>query len=215
MSEKKTIGEIIYADIEENAYLNEIYEAILCNYSLQLFQLGNRKSNKTFDLMDALRFADILSKSDHPERSDAHKMWAQEFIVLLNQLYPNNPLVKLYAGSVFSSTGNHRGLELVNSEYKGITTFERIFDQYRSDYLTIPADTDKQFFSPQKIAYDHLEDPCFSYSGPTSMGKSFIMRMFIKDEVVLQRVKKNYAMIVPTKALINEVRRSSDKRFGR
>lgn len=214
MSEKKTIGEIIYADIEENAYLNEIYEAILCNYSLQLFQLGNRKSNKTFDLMDALRFADILSKSDHPERSDAHKMWAQEFIVLLNQLYPNNPLVKLYSGSVFSSTGNHRGLELVNSEYKGITTFERIFDQYRSDYLTIPADTDKQFFSPQKIAYDHLEDPCFSYSGPTSMGKSFIMRMFIKDEVVLQRVKKNYAMIVPTKALINEVRRSVIKDLG-
>lgn len=80
MSEKKTIGEIIYADIEGNAYLNEIYEAILCNYSLQLFQLGNRKSNNTFDLMDALRFADILSKSDHPERSDAHKMWAQEFI---------------------------------------------------------------------------------------------------------------------------------------
>lgn len=40
------------------------------------------------------------------------------------------------------------------------------------------------------------------------MGKSFIMRMFIKDEVVLQGAKKNYALIVPTKALINEVRRS-------
>lgn len=37
------------------------------------------------------------------------------------------------------------------------------------------------------------------------MGKSFIMRMFIKDEI-LHGAKKNYALIVPTKALINEVR---------
>ena len=34
------------------------------------------------------------------------------------------------------------------------------------------------------------------------------MRMFIKDEVVLQGAQKNYALIVPTKALINEVRSS-------
>jgi len=213
MSENRTIGEAIYGDIEQNEYLGEIYEAILYNYALQLFQLG-RKSEKEFVLLDALRFADILSKSNHPERSDSHKMWAQEIIILLNQLYPNNSLVKLYAGSVFSSAGNHRGLELINFEYKGITTFERIFAQYRNDYLTIPADTDKQFFSTQKIAYDHLDDSCFSYSGPTSMGKSFIMRMFIKDEVVLQGAKKNYALIVPTKALINEVRRSVIKDLG-
>ena len=102
----------------------------------------------------------------------------------------------------------------MNSGYKGVTTFERIFAQYRSDYLTSPADTEKKFFNAQKIAYDHLNDPCFSYSGPTSMGKSFIMRMFIKDEVVLQGAKKNYALIVPTKALINEVRRSVIKDLG-
>lgn len=214
MSEMKTIGEALYANIEENTYLNELYETILYNYALRLFQLERNMAPKEFDLLDALRFADILSKSNYPERSDAHKMWAQEIIILLNQLHSENPLVKLYAGSVFSSIGNHRGLELMNSGYKGITTFERIFAQYRSDYLTIPADTEKKFFSAQKIAYDHLNDPCFSYSGPTSMGKSFIMRMFIKDEIVLQEAKKNYALIVPTKALINEVRRSVIKDLG-
>lgn len=214
MSEMKTIGEALYANIEENAYLNELYETILYNYALRLFQLEKNSAPKEFDLLDTLRFADILSKSNHPERSDAHKMWAQEIIILLNRLHGENPLVKLYAGSVFSSTGNHRGQELMNSGYKGVTTFERIFAQYRSDYLTSPADTEKKFFNAQKIAYDHLNDPCFSYSGPTSMGKSFIMRMFIKDEVVLQGAKKNYALIVPTKALINEVRRSVIKDLG-
>ena len=44
-----------------------------------------------------------------------------------------------------------------------------------------------------------------SYSAPTSMGKSFIMRMFIKEEI-LNGSKHNYAIIVPTKALINEIR---------
>lgn len=48
-------------------------------------------------------------------------------------------------------------------------------------------------------------DVCFSYSAPTSMGKSFIMRMFVKDEI-MHGAQKNYALIVPTKALINEVR---------
>lgn len=208
MSKNRTIGEAIFADIESNEYLNELYEKILYNYSIHLFQLDKKSSLREFELMDALRFADILSKSNHPKRNTYHKMWAQEIVILLNQLYPDNPAIKLYAGSVFSSAGNHQGLQQINAEYKDITPFERIFAQYSSDYLTIPADTKKKFFNAQKKAYDHLSDPCFSYSGPTSMGKSFIMRMFIKDEVVLQGAQKNYALIVPTKALINEVRRS-------
>ena len=206
--EKKKIGDVIFADIEENAYLNELYENILYNYALRLFQLDKSKPLKPYNLIDALRFADILSKSNHPERKDAQKMWAQEIVILLNQLEENNPLVKLYAGSVFSSTGNHQGLKQINADYEEVDTLERVFAKFRSDYLTIPADTEKQFFSAQKEAYDHLSDPCFSYSGPTSMGKSFIMRMFIKDEIVLQGMSKNYALIVPTKALINEVRSS-------
>ena len=108
-------------------------------------------------------------------------MWAQELIILLNELHPEDGLVKLYAGSVFSSAGNHQGLQIINSEYQDINVFEKIFEQFRNDYLTIPAAPEMKFFSAQKEAYDHLTDPCFSYSGPTSMGKSFIMRMFIKD----------------------------------
>lgn len=202
-TDKIRLGDAIFSDIEENAYLNELYGKILFNYSQRVFGLKGKE--KTFEVLDALRFADLLSKSNHPERSIAHKMWAQEIVILLNQLYKDDPLVKLYASAVFASTGNHRGLKIIKSEYQGLDILERIFAQYRSDYLTIPADPEMQFFSDQKEAYDHLSDPCFSYSGPTSMGKSFIMRMFIKDEI-LHGIKKNYALIVPTKALINEVR---------
>ncbi len=192
MSEKKSLGEALFVDIESNAYLNELHEKILYNYALKLFQLEKKKSPKEFELKDALRFADLLSKSTHPTRSDIHKMWAQELIILLNEIESDNPLVKLYAGSVFSSTDNHQGLQLINSEYENINTFEKIFAQFRNDYLTIPAAPEMKFFNAQKEAYDHLSDPCFSYSGPTLMGKSFIMRMFIKDEI-MHGSQKNYA----------------------
>ena len=57
----------------------------------------------------------------------------------------------------------------------------------------------------QKRAYDHFSNMHYSYSAPTSMGKSYIMRMFIKQQI-LSGEKKNYAIVVPTKALINEIR---------
>lgn len=99
MNDKKTLGETIFVDIESNAYLNELHENILFNYALKLFQIQG--GQREYNLKDALRFADLLSKSTHPTNSDSHKMWAQELIILLNELHPEDALVKLYAGSVF------------------------------------------------------------------------------------------------------------------
>jgi hypothetical protein len=64
-------GELLYKDIDDNEYLNELYENILYNYSLKLFKI-NRESRE-LDISAALRFADILSKSVHKEKSDKHK----------------------------------------------------------------------------------------------------------------------------------------------
>jgi hypothetical protein len=111
----------------------------------------------------------------------------------------------MVAGSVFSYTGNYQGQKIIKSNYQAPSALERVFTEFQSHYLTIPAEPDLRFFGAQKSAYDHLEDPYFSYSGPTSMGKSFIMRMFIKEQVK-QGATKNFALIVPTKALINENR---------
>ena len=195
----------IFGDIENNEYLNELYNNILYNYALKTLCLTGRKKMRGVNVTAALRFADLLSKSTHPEHRDAHRIWAQEIITLLLALYPDDEKVSYYAGAVLASTGNFLGQNLIKSNYTEPTTFEQLFAAYSHDYLTIPAEKDKRFFQAQKYAYDHLQDDCFSYSAPTSMGKSFIMRMFIKEQV-LNGIKKNYAIIVPTKALINEVR---------
>ena len=75
---------------------------------------------------------------------------------------------------------------------------------FNMDYLSVPSDEESCFFPAQKDIYDSLCRPYFSYSAPTSMGKSFMMRVFIKQQI-MSGAKKNFALLIPTKALINEV----------
>lgn len=198
-----TLGEVLYKDIDCNPYLCELYENILYNYSLRLFH-QNDLPLKDVNIDDALRFADILSKSVNSKKADQHKILAQEIVALLNYLYPNNREIDYYLGSILSCTGNYRGLSMMAPEYHSQALLERLYSGFNVDYLSIPAQPEYQFFRSQKDVYDHLNDQFFSYSGPTSMGKSFVMRMFIKEQV-MNGINANFALLVPTKALINEV----------
>lgn len=98
---KQRLGDAIFSDIDRNEYLNKIYESLLYNYALKVFKLDQNFAQKEVDIRAALRFADLLSKSNHPEKADAHKMWAQELVILINELSGNDPIVKMYAGSFF------------------------------------------------------------------------------------------------------------------
>ena len=199
----KKFGDVLYRDIEKNTYLNELHGNILYNYSLMLF--GNiTTAKRQINISHALRFADLLSKSVHPERAEKHKIWAQEIVALLNALYPENETIKFYIGSVLTNTGNYLGLGQCTSIFAGTNLLDRTYNEYIRKLMSIPADPKLHFFKSQKIVYDELDKQFFSFSAPTSMGKSFIMRMFIKKQI-LDGEKKNFAILVPTKALINEV----------
>lgn len=203
--EKMRLGDVLFQGIDENDYLNELYKNILYNYAITVLQITDIKQLRGINVDDALRFADLLSKSTHVEKADAHKIWAHEIITMLLTLYPDDEVVHYYAGSVLTSTGNFMGRKLVQSQYVEPTVMDELFSTLSDLYLTVPAAPEKKFFQQQRKVYEHLDDACFSYSAPTSMGKSFIMRMFIKEQILAGK-KKNYALIVPTKALINEVR---------
>ncbi len=199
----KSLGEAIYQSINSNEYLEELFEAILQNYSLSLFNIKNREFI-LFNINHALRFADLLSKSMDSQYSEIHKVWAQEIVALLHNLYPDDPNVNYCMGSVLSNICNYRGLDLQQESYISADLFEQAYINYQMDVLRIPSDPKKYFFKSQKAVYDNLTYQYFSYSGPTSMGKSFVMRMFIKEQLI-NRECRNFALVVPTKALINEV----------
>lgn len=200
---QSTLGEEIFRGIDKNPYLNEIYNTLLVCYSNHLLNGGNiNPSNIPLD--DALRFADLLSKSADVANSEKHRAWAQEMVALLVTLFPDNQKVAYYASSVLSTIGNYRGLQLINSQYKSTSFWDALFADFDMEYLAIPYQKDCYFFHSQKNIFDHLDDEFFSYSGPTSMGKSLLMRTFIKEKIVSGQ-KSNFAILVPTKALISEI----------
>lgn len=199
----RTIGDILFADIDSNEYLNELYESILYNYSIKLFGIKEAPLQE-INVEHALRFADILSKSTDSKKADTHKIWAQEIVALLQNLYPQDSTVEYYLGSVLANTGNFYGISNVVPKFRELSLLDEAFTNYSREYMRIPAEPDKQFLQSQKRVYDRLEESYLSYSGPTSMGKSFIMRMFLKKKV-MDGERLNFALLVPTKALINEV----------
>ena len=111
------LGDAIFNEIDNNDFLNSIYDNMLYNYALIKFNLTNMRQWREVDVDAALRFADLLSNSTHKEKADDHKMWAQEIISLLLELEPENEVVKYYAGSILSNVGNFRGRDLVKSQY--------------------------------------------------------------------------------------------------
>lgn len=124
---------------------------------------------------------------------------------MLNYISPENTDVSYVAGSVLTSVGNYQGRNIIKSDFNGADAMEKIYLELKKDYYTIPSAPDKQFMVAQKSAYDHFVNSYYSYSAPTPMGKSFIMRMFIKEQI-LGNQRKNFTIVVPTKALINEIR---------
>ena len=200
--EETTIGAVLFDGIEENPYLNELYDAILYNYGRQLFGLTNLPK-KEISVPAALRFADILSKSVHTQNEETHKLWAQEIVALLNALHPDDELIQYYLGSVLTSVSNFRGVSLKAADYVSADLLDRVFTQVSKEYLRIPEAKNEYFFRAQKEIYEKFNEPYFSYSAPTSLGKSYIMRTFIREQIAKGR-QCNFAIIVPTKALINE-----------
>ena len=71
MSEDKnraTIGQRIFSEIDSDQYLNKLYSYLLFNYALKLFSPESIKP-KEINYIDALRFADLLSKSNDPKKA--------------------------------------------------------------------------------------------------------------------------------------------------
>ena len=198
-----TVGDLVFSDIDSNEFLKQLYANLLYNYGLHRLGLTQRQPYDV-DLEAALRFADLLSKSIHPTSRDRHRVWAQEIALLCHILYPNDPRTKAYVPAIFTTLGNYPGLKQL-----GVTAdagiLDAAFNAYQAEYLTVPGDKSMKFFAPQKKIYDRLTDGKFSFSAPTSLGKSFIMRTFIMNQIK-SGVKANFAIIVPSKALINETR---------
>lgn len=196
----KTLYEEIYSSIDENEFLLELYDELLIAYTRHIFGRAIDKFNQE-KTQKLLSFASILSLSNEGR----HKIWAQQIVSLLEAIEPKNKTIKDAKYEVLLSCTNYKGLnnQLLSSD----DLLKDAADKINFNHFKIPNTDNEHFFAEQKTIYDSFDLDCYSYSAPTSMGKTFIMRVFIKDQIK-KGLNKNYAIIVPTKALISEVKKS-------
>lgn len=198
------LGEYIYSDIEKNTYLISLYTNLIKKYAIKVFNIRDMESEININIKALLRFADILSKSTNDLKKQKHNNIAQNIVVLLKELYPENDEVNKIYTSVLGSIKNYRGIREDNYFSSDIREF---ISQYieKELYKIEPENEENYFVRDQKNIYNILKkEKFYSYSGPTSMGKTFVIRKFIINEIK-NNSKKNYVVVVPTKALIAEI----------
>lgn len=154
------------------------------------------------ELYDTLRFADILSNSKSPKARNK----AYQLITLLNEDYKANPYYQTFSHSVLAKLGNFPGIEFLKNENNSSELpFDRELEKKVKEFIQAVPDTEDLIFTDSQFElYKKISDSKhFSFSGPTSMGKSFIIKSFIR-KVVGNKPPENIVIMVPTRALINQ-----------
>ncbi|RRK09186.1 helicase, partial [Lactiplantibacillus garii] len=84
---------------------------------------------------------------------------------------------------------------------------------YQKEKRQIPGEGSKSFIGKQDIIFKSLSNELTSFSAPTSMGKTFLIEKYIELQVK-EGVVGNFAITVPSKALITEVKVQLIKDLG-
>lgn len=199
------LGEYIFRDLEQNPYLLTLYTNLLKKYASVQFKIYNEIKIDELNVKNLLKFADLLSKSTNSKKEQFHKNIAQNIVILLNKLYPNDVNIKATLVSVLNNINNYRNIE--DDNYYDSDIREFIYQYIEKQSFRIDDDKEEKYFiRDQKEIYNKLEtEKYFSYSGPTSMGKTFVIKTFIQQKIKNENDNNNFVIVVPTKALISEI----------
>ena len=189
--------------------MKDLYLKRLIEKAEHIYGLNFLKKNKNSELcekeyIDLMRFADILSRDMKCEgRNLAYKI-----ISILYPFYKNDEYYKFICNSIMTKLGNFPSLNLIMKEDKAAhyDTPEVLLDKkVKEVYQKVPG-AEKIFTDAQYHLFEAIKDSNhFSFSGPTSFGKSFIMDAFINHIIEERHGIDNIIVLVPTRALINQV----------
>lgn len=211
--QNKELAELLYDKLKQNLYLKRLLERLFTQYSYFIFDAKWFLKDK--EKADLLRFTDLLSKTKNSSELADCKNLSLKIIALLNEMYPKDPSVNLVSDSVLSSLKNY--LPRKNSGYSKINTIDFLWDKIIDNYCTlkrrIPGDGKQTFVGTQDKVFASLNKKVNSFSAPTSMGKTYLIKKYIEYKVKVGE-ELNFAITVPSKALITEVKNSLLKDLG-
>ncbi|NDI98724.1 DEAD/DEAH box helicase [Flavobacterium sp. LaA7.5] len=195
--------EKLVADVNVDKYFIRLYEKSMRMSFEQTLQLNENTDLTEKELVDILRFSDILSNSTNPDDRNT----AYQIITFLNYKYSSNPVYKTIALSVYSKLGNFPAvnyLEKKNSNNALLPFLTELEVEGKKIIQRVPGTENDIFTDSQYKLFSKLGNNIeFSFSGPTSMGKSFLIKAFIR-KIIKNVPKENIVILVPTRALINQ-----------
>lgn len=201
----KNLGEYLYENLKTNIYLHKLMGILTKQYAFFLLHEDWNLTNK--QKQDLLRFADLLVKSISTNGINKQKNMALKIVALLMKMYPEDPSIEIITNEVLDNLNNF--LPRKQQLYRKIPTMESLWDgilrNYQMKKRQIPGQRSLSFVGKQDIIFQSLDKELNSFSAPTSMGKTFLIEKYIEFQIK-SGVKQNFAMTVPSKALITEVR---------
>jgi len=155
------------------------------------------------EFIDLLKFSDILSNSLIPEARNK----SYQIISLLNTLYKSDLYYKTYSHSVLTNLGNFPAIEYLETKDNNKVELpfkKRLEKNIKEIFQKVPFSKDLVFTDAQFVLFKQIENSkYFSFSGPTSVGKSFLIKSFIRN-IISKENSKNIIILVPTRALISQ-----------
>lgn len=193
----------LVTDILNDEYFLKVFDKCTISSASNNFQSKSSVSLNQKEFIDSLRFSDILSNS---KNSDARSK-SYQIITALNSAYYKDPFYKTVSKSVFSRLGNFPAISFLtnkNSNYAILPLLNQVEMASKELIQQVPNSKDLYFTDSQYELFSRISNSTeFSFSGPTSMGKSFLIKSLIK-KVLKNSPPENICVVVPTRALINQ-----------
>ncbi len=189
-------------DAIKDGYLNELLSKLVEINHQQIFKELETSSLSNNEFIHLLRFADIMSCSDKSE----FRNYSLQIISLMYEKYKYNEKYKISALAIFSKLGSFFSIDkflITDSEVK--LPIERSIEaNMKMNIQIVPFNNSYIFTDNQFELYKRISaSKAFSFSAPTSMGKSFILKSFLY-KVMQNNPPENIIIMVPTRALISQ-----------
>lgn len=196
-------------ELAEKALNDEYLKKLVTKIELEITNskfVGNSSSKSITEeeFNHLIRFSDILSSSTNENcRNLSYKI-----ISLLFEYDQPFSTLKESARAILIKLGNFPAvsyLERNNSDFEYELPVENKYEESIKRTLQKVPGSSKTFTDNQYEIFEALKNhKHFSFSGPTSLGKSFIIESFIKYLISEEHIRDNIVILVPTRALINQ-----------
>ncbi|ASJ41456.1 DEAD/DEAH box helicase [Vibrio vulnificus] len=189
-------------DSIESPHFIQLYEKLSIAYANSKINIKSSIVSKDTDYL--CRYADIFSLSDKAE----YRVLAYRIIVKLLGVSEKNTDLGSIARSIFSKLGLFVSESRFNEQEFPLPYEVEVGNILKKDRQKLPYGHEILTDSQYKVFKSLNNLDSFSFSGPTSFGKSFIIRNYIFSCI---NDGKNVVILVPTKVLIEEYMREIRK----